>query len=69
MFATRAIVHSKNDFDDVKIVFQNGVNDVIAEYKGNYYTAIFNSFRECYYVDDIYGEVSEDILRSRGIIK
>lgn len=68
MFSAKAMIHSKNDFDNVQIVFQNGYNDVIALYNNNYYSAVFNLFVQCYYVDDIYGRISEDTLRKRNII-
>lgn len=54
-----AMIHSKKVQDEVTIVSENGCNNVIAEYKGKKYTAIFNVFSGLYYVDDIYGEVSQ----------
>ena len=55
MFKTKAMVHSLNAQDKVTILHENGCSDVIAEYKGKRYTAIFNPFSCLYYVDDKYG--------------
>ena len=55
MFKTKAQVHSLNAQDEVAILHENGPNDVIAEYKGKRCTAIYNIFVGLYYVDDIYG--------------
>jgi len=49
------MVHSLKAQDEVAILHENGCNDVIAEYKGKRYTAIFNPFSCLYYVDDKYG--------------
>ena len=63
MFNARAIIHSLSTSgadtieDFVTIMHENGNNDVIAEYKGIRYTAIFNPFVCRYYVDDIYGKL------------
>ena len=55
MFTTEAIIHSLKKQDEVTILHENGSNDVVAEYKGARYTAIFNGFSGMYYVDDLYG--------------
>ena len=55
MFKTKAMVHSLQAQDEVTILHENGLNDVIAEYNGKRYTAIFNPFSGLYYVDDKYG--------------
>ncbi|MCL2619885.1 MAG: hypothetical protein FWD97_02980 [Defluviitaleaceae bacterium] len=58
-FKTQAMIHSLKSHDEVIILHENGVNDVVAEYKGIRYTAIFNGFVCSYYVDDIYGELPD----------
>ena len=55
MFPAKAMVHSLKKQDEVAILHEKGINDVIAEYKGKRYTAIYNPFAGLYYVDDIYG--------------
>ena len=55
MFKKEAIIHSLKNEDEVTILHENGPNDVVAEYKGVRYTAIFNVFSGMYYVDDLYG--------------
>ena len=59
MFKTKAMVHSLKAQDEVTILHENGCNDVVAEYKGKRCTAIFNGFVCLYYVDDIYGVLSD----------
>ena len=44
-----------HQMDEVVIVSHLNDNDVVAEYKGAYYKAIFNVFTGSYFVDDIYG--------------
>ena len=56
-FTTKAMVHSLKDVDEVVILHERSASDVVAEYKGKRYTAIFNPFVCLYYVDDIYGEL------------
>lgn len=53
----KAMVHSLKALDDVIIIRENGINNVIAEYKGKKCTAVFNPFSGLYYVDDIYGVI------------
>ena len=54
-FKTKAIVHSLKSEDEVLILHEKGNNDVIAEYNGVRCTAIFNPFVGMYYVDNLYG--------------
>ena len=58
-FMSKAIVHSLKDYDKVAILHEKDCNDVVAEYKGVRYTAIFNGFVCSYYVDDLYGELQD----------
>lgn len=60
MRKAKAKIHSTKQIEDVNIIEHNSNNDVIAEYKGKKYTAIFNCFNNIYYVDDIYGEIWQD---------
>jgi len=55
----KAFIHSLKDFGETKIISHNDNNNVIVEYKGKRYTAIYNVFNGYYYVDDIYGEIKE----------
>ena len=60
MFKVKAKIHSLNgELAEVTIVKENGYNDVVAEYRGSYYTAVFNPFVGCYFVDDKYGYIGE----------
>ena len=66
-FKTMAYVHSlkdkKNDrhvLGEALILEHKDNNNVIAEYNGVKCSAIFNVFVGRYYVDDIYGVISED---------
>lgn len=62
MKKVQAMVHSLKALDEVTIIsenYENGVNEVVAEYNGKRYTAIFNPFSGYYYVDDLYGEIKE----------
>ena len=59
MFPTKAMIHSLKKQDEALILHEKGINDVIAEYKGKRYTAIYNPFAGLYYVDDIYGELPD----------
>jgi hypothetical protein len=54
-FETKAMIHSLRSQDSAIILHENGSGDVVAEYKGKRYTAIFNPFVCLYYLDDIYG--------------
>lgn len=68
MFKTKAVIHSlkKKDgtaeFDEVLILHEESGNDIVAEYKGVRYKAIFNPFVCHYYVDDIYGKLLDQYL-------
>lgn len=56
MRTINARIHSLcGQFDEVTIISEKSCNDVIVEYKGVRYTAIYNPFVGCYYVDDVYG--------------
>lgn len=59
MFNTKAQIHSLQSQDEVTILHENGCNNVVAEYNGKRYTAIYNVFVGMYYVDDIYGVLLE----------
>jgi hypothetical protein len=59
MFTTKAMVNTLQAIGEVAILHENGFNDVVAEYKGVRYTAIFNPFVGIYYVDDIYGKLPD----------
>ena len=54
---TMAMVHSLNAMAEVTIISENGNNNVIAEYNGIRYTAVYNPFNGLYYVDDVYGRI------------
>ena len=54
-----AMIHSKNDFDEVEIVEHISNNDCKAVYNGVLCTAIFNPFVSRYYVDDKYGVIGK----------
>ena len=56
---TQAMVYSLNAKAEVTILEKVGDNDYRAEYQGKVCTAIFNPFVGLYYVDDVYGVVSE----------
>ena len=43
-FTTRAMVHSLKGLDEVVILHKRSARDVVAEYRGKRYTAIFNPF-------------------------
>ena len=58
MLTVSAMIHSKKELDTVTIISENSCNNVIAEYNGKKYTAIHNVFNGLYYVDDIYGEIT-----------
>lgn len=59
MFTAKAMIHSIKAQDKVTILHEKNLNDVIAEYKGKRCTAVFNPFVGLYYVDDIYGVLSD----------
>ena len=58
---TIAVIHSLQGADTptdmVTIISHVDNNNVIAEYNGQRYTAIFNPFVCMYYVDDKYGKI------------
>ena len=55
----QAMIHSLKDTDEATIVSFEDNNNVIAEYKGQRYRAIFNIFNCLFYVDDIYGKIAD----------
>ena len=57
MRTVKAMVCSLQGLADVTIISENGCNDVVAEYNGKRYTAVYNGFVGKYYVDDVYGEI------------
>ena len=57
MLNVQAMVHSKQALDWVIVLEIRDNNNVIAEYNGKRYTAIYNVFNGYYYVDDLYGEI------------
>lgn len=57
---TLAHIHSLNGkMEEVRIVQFNDYNHVVAEYGGNFYSAVFNPFVGAYYVDDKYGFIGK----------
>ena len=57
---TRARIHSlSGNLDDVEIIEKRGDNDYVASYRGHRYSAIWNPFVGCFYVDDIYGLITK----------
>ena len=44
---------------EVTIISHKNDNDVIAEYKGVRYKAIYNIFTNSYFVDDVYGKIEQ----------
>jgi len=59
MFKTKAMIHSLKETDEATILHEINNNDVVAEYKGIRYTAIYNPFVCLYYVDNLYGELPD----------
>ena len=56
----KARIHSLNgELAEVTIVEFQDYNNVVAEYHGHFYTAVFNPFSGCYYVDDKYGLIPD----------
>lgn len=56
----RAKIHSLDgQFAQVKILSDNGDNNIIVEYNGKKCTAIYNIFAGAYFVDDIYGIIED----------
>ena len=70
-FKTMASIHSlqqqgdpeNGDFGhrqaEVTIISHAGNNNVVAEYNGIRYRTVFNPFAGTYFVDDVYGEITE----------
>lgn len=59
MFTAKAMIHSLKKQDEAVILHERGCNDVVAEYKGKRYTAIYNPFVGLFYVDDVYGVLQD----------
>ena len=59
MFTAEAMIHSLKKQDEAVILHERGCNDVVAEYKGKRYTAIYNPFVGLFYVDDVYGVLQD----------
>lgn len=56
----RAKIYSLDgQFAQVKILSDNGDNNIIVEYNGKKCTAIYNVFAGAYFVDDIYGIIKD----------
>ena len=69
----KAYIHSLQDkennrhvLDDAEIIREIGDNKYLAKYNGTYCTAIFNYYTGSYYIDDVYGIVSEEKLSELG---
>jgi hypothetical protein len=60
MFKAEAMIHSLESKAEVTILSFTDNNNVIAKYGKKTCTAIFNIFTNCFYVDDIYGVISEE---------
>lgn len=57
---TRARIHSlAGELAEVEIVEKRGDNEYVALYNGKRFSAIFNPFAGCFYVEDIYGTITE----------
>lgn len=54
-----AMVHSLKDLAEVEIIEHKDNNHVTAMYNGVKCTAVFNPFVNRYYVDDVYGVISD----------
>ena len=46
--------------DAVKVLTAKSAMDIVVEYQGRKYTAVFNGFAQSLYVDDIYGLIEEE---------
>lgn len=60
-----AMVHSLNALAEVTIISEKDNNHVIAEYNGQKCTAVNNPFSGYYYVDDVYGRITNDDMMQR----
>ena len=52
--------NNRHVLGEATIIKKIGDNLYLAEYNGVRCTAIFNCYTNCYFVDDVYGIVSED---------
>jgi len=55
----KAMIKSKNELAEVTLIKYESDSKIIAEYNGVKCTAIFNCFTGLFYVDDVYGIISE----------
>jgi hypothetical protein len=53
--------HDRHVLGEATIIKSIGDNLYLADYKGVKCTAIFNFFTGYYYVDDVYGVVTEEV--------
>lgn len=58
-YTVQAMIHSIKVLDTATIISHTDNNHVIAEYKGERCSAIFNPFVGIYYVDDKYGKLDK----------
>ena len=65
-FKTQAMVNSLQTTDEVTIIHEKNNNDVIALYQSTLCTAIYNIFVGLYYVDDLYGKLTEAVCPRCG---
>lgn len=65
-----AMIHSIGGISQAEIMNFPPVdnNEVIARYRGKYYTAIYNPFTNLFYVDDKYGELSKSRCQQLGLV-
>ena len=60
---TKMKIHSLNgEKREAALLGQIGDNDFLAEYDNKKCHAIFNFFANCYYLDDVYGVVTDKEL-------
>lgn len=59
-----AMIHSLNEVRTVQIISETDNNHVTAKFNGKTCNAINNPFNGIYYVDDIYGVISDDYDKS-----
>lgn len=52
------MIHSLKNTDVATIISHTDNNNVIAEYKNQRCTAIYNPFVGLYYIDDVYGKLA-----------
>lgn len=58
-YRVMAHIHSLGgELREVTVISYLDANNVVVEYNGKHYTAIYNVFVSAFYVDDLYGEVN-----------